>query len=149
VPDAVVISQMALAKIIGRSERSVRAALSIPRADNWIEIRQLGNAAAVNASSVNDRVAWIGKRNGIRYSLVSVALVVSEEENSPIATPGPSGCVAAHSRPASRRGAVAFWRGPSPLQRIFEGMEPNLPATRRTRDPETGEESDYPFGLKD
>lgn len=79
-PDAVVISQVVLAKIIGRSERSVRTAPSIPRADNWIEIRQLGNAATVNAYIVNDRVAWTGKRDGIRYRLFSAAVVVSEEE---------------------------------------------------------------------
>ena len=64
--NAVVISQVALAKIIGRSERAVRTAILVLKADNWIEVRQLGNAATVNAYIVNDRVAWTGKRDGIR-----------------------------------------------------------------------------------
>lgn len=37
--------------------------------DRWIEVRQIGENGTVNAYIVNDRVAWFGPRDGIRYSL--------------------------------------------------------------------------------
>src|SRR3546814_6540705 len=48
--------------------------------DRWIEIRQIGENGTVNAHIINDRVAWSGKRDGLRYSLFSAAVIISEAE---------------------------------------------------------------------
>lgn len=141
--NAVVISQVALAKIIGRSERAVRTALSVLKADNWIEVRQLGNAATVNAYIVNDRVAWTGRRDGIRYSLFSAAVVVSEEEQP---DRGSLGQQAALRRiPDLLPGEMQLPSGeglPPVSQPILEGMEPDLPVRQRSYDPQTGKRLD-------
>jgi len=47
---------------------------------NWIEVRQIGATGQTNAYVVNDRVAWHGAREGLRYSLFSATVVVSEEQ---------------------------------------------------------------------
>ena len=78
--NAVVISQKTIAEMIGRSDRSVRTAIAMLRDENWIEVRQIGLSSTVNAYVVNDRVAWGAKRDGLRYSLFSAAVVVSESE---------------------------------------------------------------------
>ena len=78
--NAVVISQVELSRIIGRSDRAVRTAIGILREDNWVEVRQIGASGTVNAYVVNDRVAWTGKRDGIRHSLFSATVIVSDAE---------------------------------------------------------------------
>lgn len=127
--NAVVISQVALARIIGRSERAVRTAIAVLRDDNWIEVRQLGNAATVNAYIVNDRVAWTGKRDGIRHSLFSATVIVSEEEQPDKNSLG---------RQAALRRVPELFPGerqlpagdglPPPSEPPFPGFEPDLPA---------------------
>lgn len=134
--NAVVISQVSLAKIIGRSERAVRTALGVLKADNWIEVRQLGNAATVNAYIVNDRVAWTGKRDGIRYSLFSAAVVVSEEEQPDRDHLGQQ--AALRRLPDLLPGEMQLPSGeglPPVSQPTFEGMEADLPARQRSNEP--------------
>src|SRR3546814_6712951 len=53
---------------------------SVLAEDRWIEIRQIGENGTVNAHIINHRVAWSGKRDGLRYSLFSAAR--SEEHTS-------------------------------------------------------------------
>ena len=78
--NAVVISQDTLAKLMGKSKRTViRAVIDLAEA-NWVEVRQVGKSGTTNAYIINDRVAWTGKRDGIRYSLFSAAVVLSEDE---------------------------------------------------------------------
>ena len=78
--NAVVISQKSLSHVVGGSERGVRDALRVLKDDNWIEVRQIGGRGTVNAYVINDRVAWAAKRDGIRYSLFSARVVVSDAE---------------------------------------------------------------------
>ncbi|QDA35758.1 helix-turn-helix domain-containing protein (plasmid) [Paracoccus liaowanqingii] len=138
--NAVVISQVSLAKIIGRSERAVRTAISVLKADNWIEVRQLGNAATVNAYVINDRVAWTGKRDGIRYSLFSAAVVVSEEEQPDRESLGRQAALRRIPDLLQSEAQMPAGQGLPPIsQPALPMMEPDLPATRRTYDLETGE----------
>ena len=44
------------------------------------KIRQIGGRGTVNAHVINDRVAWSGKRDGIRYSLFSANVIISDDE---------------------------------------------------------------------
>src|SRR3546814_10062923 len=55
-------------------------AVDVLSEDRWIEIRQIGENGTVNAHIINDRVAWSGKRDGLRYSLFSAAVIISEAE---------------------------------------------------------------------
>jgi len=78
--NAVVVSQQNLVKLTGTSRRTVQRALDVLIEDRWIETRQIGQNGTVNAYVINDRVAWSGKRNGIRYSLFSATIIASDDE---------------------------------------------------------------------
>lgn len=78
--NAVVVSQGLLAKMMGCSRRTILRAIDDLVAGNWIEARQIGDSGTVNAYVLNDRVVWHGARDGLRYSLFSAQVLVSEEE---------------------------------------------------------------------
>jgi len=78
--NAVVVSQTVLAKLMGCNRRTIIRAVDDLISGNWIEIRQIGDRGTVNAYVLNDRVAWHGARDGLRYSLFSANVLVSEEE---------------------------------------------------------------------
>jgi len=78
--NAVVVSQKTLAKLADCSRATLQRALAVLVEGNWVEIRQIGPTGTANAYIINDRVAWYGRRDGLRYSLFSANVVVSEEE---------------------------------------------------------------------
>jgi len=78
--NAVVISQGTLAKLANASRRGVQKGLAILEQDRWIELVQVGDRGTVNAYVINDRVAWIKGREGLRYSLFSAIVVASDNE---------------------------------------------------------------------
>ena len=78
--NAVVVSQKNLMKLTGSSRRTVQRALDVLSKDRWIEVRQIGQNGTVNAYIINDRVAWSGKRDGIRYSLFTATVIASDDE---------------------------------------------------------------------
>jgi len=127
--NAVVVSQKTLAKIMGRHINTVKTALKTLRDRHWIEVRQVGERGTVNAYIINDRVAWTGKRDGIRYSLFSAAVVLSEEEQpdrEQIGNQEPLRKV-----PSLYRGEQQLPSGdglPPPSEPNLPGMEPDLPA---------------------
>lgn len=130
--NAVVISQKVLAKLVGGSERGVRAALGILTSDNWIEMRQIGGRGTINAYVINDRVAWNGKRDGIRYSLFSARVVIAEDEQPDQDQIGQQEPL--RRLPSAFPGERQLPSGnglPPPSQPFFDGMEPDLPSTRR------------------
>jgi len=134
--NAVVVSQGTLAEMMGRSDRTVRRAVKELEAGNWVEVRQIGDRGTVNAYVVNDRVAWQGKREGMRYSLFSASVVVSETEQ-------PAGSLEAFSGPlqalpslfpGERQLPTGKGLAP-PSEPPLPGMEPDLPGRQMT-DPE-------------
>ena len=78
--NAVVASQGTLAKLMGCSTATIKRSLSELRAGNWIEVRQVGPTGSVNAYVVNDRVVWSGPREGLRYSLFTANVILTDEE---------------------------------------------------------------------
>ena len=137
--NAVVVSQKTLSALMKCSRRTVQRAVDVLVEDRWIEVRQIGENGTVNAHIINDRVAWSGKRDGIRYSLFTAAVIVSDEEQ-------PDRDQIDHQEPLRRlpslfRGEQQLPNGnglPPPSQPSFPGMEPDLPATGRT--PQSGDD---------
>lgn len=134
--NAVVISQKVLADLVEGSERGVRDALALLKRDCWIEMRQIGGRGTVNAYIINDRVAWSGKRDGIRYSLFSARVVISEEEQ-------PDRDQLDRLEPLRRipsvyQGEAQLPSGtglPPPSEPSLPGMEPDLPSRDLGNDP--------------
>jgi hypothetical protein len=133
--NAVVISQKNLARLVEGSERGVRDAIKLLAADNWLEIRQIGGRGTVNAHIINDRVAWSGKRDGIRYSLFSAAIVLSDDEQPDIDQ-------LENQEPLRRVPSIFGGERqlpsgeglPPQSQPFFDGLEPDMPATRQRED---------------
>ena len=127
--NAVVVSQKTMAKIMGRHVNTVKTAFKTLRDRNWIEIRQVGERGTVNAYIINDRVAWTGKREGLRYSLFSAAVVLSEDERPDRDQLGRQDPL--RKVPSLLHGEQQLPTGdglPPPSEPSLPGMEPNLPA---------------------
>lgn len=125
--NAVVISQKNLARLVKGSERGVRNALQLLCGDNWIEIRQIGGRGTVNAHVINDRVAWSGKRDGIRYSLFSANVILSEDEQPDMTEIGKQSPL--RRLPMIGENQLPFGPGlPPPSQPFLDDLAPDLPA---------------------
>jgi hypothetical protein len=129
--NAVVASQKVLANLMGRHINTVKNALRVLKDKNWIEVRQIGDRGTVNAYIVNDRIAWTGPRDGIRYSLFSARVLLSDEEQpdrEALDTQEPLRRI-----PSLFSGEQQLPSGtglPPVSQPFFDGMEPDLPATQ-------------------
>ena len=130
--NAVIISQKTLAALMGRHVNTVSTAIKQLAAERWIEVRQVGDRGTVNAYVVNDRVAWRGHRDGIRYSLFSASVVISEIEQ-------PDRSELDHQEslrglPSMFPGERQLPAGPGedpPSQPTLPEFEPDLPALER------------------
>ncbi len=129
--NAVVISQKNLIRLMGASRPTVQRAVKKLKDDLWIEVRQIGDRGTTNAYIINDRVAWLGRRDGIRYSLFSAAVVISDDEQPDLSELD-------HQKPLKQipsigRGEQQLPTGPGlppPSEPTLPGMEPDLPATK-------------------
>lgn len=129
--NALVISQKTLAHFTGCTDRTIRNALKILVAGNWIEVRQIGPRGTACAYVINDRVSWSGKRDGIRYSLFSAAVVVSDDEQPDRDEIGAQPLLNQIPTEYPDEKQLPIGPGlPPPSQPHLEGMEPDLPARR-------------------
>lgn len=127
--NAIVVSQSNLARLARCSVRTLQRALDTLRENLWIEVRQIGPNGTSCAYIVNDRIAWSGAREGIRYSLFSAAILTSDDEQ-------PDRDTLDHQEPLERipamfRGERQLPTGPGmdpPSQPFIDGLEPDLPA---------------------
>lgn len=129
--NALVASQETLAQMAKCSSRTVRRSLQVLKDENWIEVRQVGQSGTVNAYVVNDRVAWSGPRDGIRYSLFSAAVLVSDAEQPDRDELGAQPPL--ETIPTMFPGERQLPTGdglPPPSQPALPGLEPNLPAVQ-------------------
>ncbi|MGR3467013.1 MAG: hypothetical protein ACU0CI_03980 [Shimia sp.] len=127
--NAVVISQKNLIRLMGASRPTVQRAVKKLKDDLWIEVRQIGDRGTTNAYVVNDRVAWLGRRDGIRYSLFSAAVVISDDEQPDAAELDRQEPL--RQIPSIGRGERQLPTGPGlppPSEPTFPGMEVDLPA---------------------
>lgn len=126
--NAVVASQTVLAKLMGCNRRTIVRAIQDLAEGKWIEVRQIGDRGTVNAYVINDRVAWHGPREGLRYSLFSATVIVAEEEQPDRELLGQQEPLVKIPRlfPGERQ----LPNGPGlepPSQPFLNGMEPDLP----------------------
>jgi DNA-binding transcriptional MocR family regulator len=130
--NAVVASHSTLASLMGSSPSTVKRALEALTAGNWIEVRQLGKTGSVNAYVVNDRVVWSGPRDGLRHSLFSANVLVSEEEQPDRDSLGNQEPLIRLPRIGERQMPVGDGM-PPPSEPALPLMEPELPATPERR----------------
>ena len=127
--NALVASQSTLAKMAECSLRTVQYAIKTLRDGGWLEVRQIGPTGTACAYIVNDRVAWSGTREGIRYSLFSAAVLVSDAEQPDQNELGAQPPL--EKIPAMRLGEQQLPTGPGldpPTQPPLIGLEPDLPS---------------------
>lgn len=133
--NALVTSQATLANLLGCSVRTIQRNIDILIEHKWIEVRQVGPSGNGAAYIVNSRVAWSGKRNGIRYALFEAAVLVSDTEQpdrDEIGMQPPLEAV-----PLMLPGELQLPTGdglPPPSQPAIPGLEPDLPARRADPD---------------
>lgn len=140
--NAVVISQGTLAQLAGASRRGVQNAIAILDRERWIELRQIGDRGTVNAHVINDRVVWTGARDGLRTSLFSAVVVVSEAEQPDRDDLGSQQPLRAVPRLFSDERQLPTGDGlPPPVEPSLPGMELDLPALREPTDREPMEEA--------
>jgi len=132
--NALVVSQQHLARMAGCSLRTVQTTLQTLKAGHWIEVVQVGSAGTVNAYVINDRVAWHGKRDGLRYSSFSATVIAGAEEQ-------PGGSLQT-SQPLKKlptlyadEQQLPTGEGlPPPSDQLLPGLEPDLPTRKRRKD---------------
>lgn len=133
--NAVVLSIPTIMKLMAASRPTVIRAINMLREDRWVETVQIGGSGTTNAYVVNDRVAWSGARDGIRFSLFSATVIASSDEQR---DPNSLSEQARLRRlPSLHRGEQQFPIGdglPPPSQPFFDGMEPDLPFTENPND---------------
>ena len=140
--NAVVISQGTLAKLAGASRRGVQNAIAVLERERWIELRQIGDRGTVNAHVINDRVVWTGSRDGLRTSLFSAVVVLSDTEQPDREDLGAQQPLRKLPRlfPGERQ-MPAGEGEPPPSEPSLPGMEPDLPALHEPADREPMDEA--------
>lgn len=126
--NAFVASNQALSDMTSLSLATIKRGLKILQDRKWINILRLGPTGTVRVIIVNDRVAWFGPREGLRHSLFSAAILVSEAEQD-TAELLANGRL--HELPAIYRGEMQLPTGdglPPPSEPSLPGLEPDLPA---------------------
>lgn len=126
--NAFVASNQALSDMTSLSLATIKRGLKILQDRKWINILRLGPTGTVRVIIVNDRVAWFGPREGLRHSLFSAAILVSEAEQD-TAELLANGRL--HELPAIYRGEMQLPTGdglPPPSEPSLPGFEPDLPA---------------------
>lgn len=125
--NAVVVPQKVLAKLMGRSIDTVQRALRDLEAERWIQVVKMNGPGTVAAYVINDRVAFQGKRENMRFSLFSANVIADADDQDPLTLE--------HSElrriPTLFPGERQLPHGPGedpPSQPSIEGMEPDLPA---------------------
>lgn len=79
---AVVASRETLAEMIGYSQATVKRAVADLKAENWIQVVQLGGKGGVNAYVVNSNVAWADNRDKISRAVFSARVIASRSEQA-------------------------------------------------------------------
>lgn len=130
--NAAIVSQGTLATMLDCDVRTIRRAVAMLKEHNWVEVVQIGDRGGVNAYVINSRVAWYGKREGLRHALFTATVMASEAEQPHLRELGT--LPALNRVPDLFPGERQLPTGPGlppTSQPSFPGMEPDLPARMR------------------
>jgi hypothetical protein len=125
----VVASFATLAGICGYSVATVRRAIDDLRADQWIEVVQIGGKGGANAYLVNSRVAWAAPRDMLPMAAFTATVLASRAEQDEVDTV-PLRRIPHLMHPGERQLPTGPGQEP-PSQPTIEGMEPDLPSIQR------------------
>lgn len=126
--NALVASQATLARLAGCTDRTIRRSLDVLKAGNWLEVRQIGASGSTNAYVVNDRVAWVGARDGMRFSMFSATVLLSDAEQPDREALGSQPQLEIVGTVYSGEQQLPVGPGlPPPSQPHLDGLEPDLP----------------------
>lgn len=132
--NAVAISVGTIAELLDCNERTVRRATAMLHKHNWIEIGQIGGRGTTNVYIINDRIAWNGRRNGIRYSLFSANVIISENEQPDRLSLSEQAQLKKVPEMFPGEEQLPTGEGlPPPSEPTLPGMEPDLPAVTKTQ----------------
>ena len=129
--NAVIISHGVLAQMMDCSVATIKRALKDLEARNWIEVLKIGKGREC-AYIVNDRVAWQGKRENIRYSVFSANVVVDYDDQDSALIDTETGEL--RQIPALYPGEEALPSGEGeepPNQLYIEGLAPDMPHLKK------------------
>lgn len=132
--NAVIASHKIMADWLGCSTDTVKRAIIELRAGNWLEVRRSGPGGGALAYVLNDRVVWSQARDGLRYSLFTAAVVVSEEDQPDRSDLGDQAPL--KKLPRMQRGERQLPAGPGmppPSQPSLPTLDPDTPAIREDR----------------
>ena len=133
--NALITSQATLARWSGCSVATLKRSLAVLREEKWIEVRQIGPTGTACAYIVNDRVGWSGSRDGIRYSLFSAAVLISDDEQPDRdeigAQPPLVGIPALYPNEKQLPSGAGL---PPPSEPMFPELMPDLPSRKKTSD---------------
>lgn len=125
--NAVVMSIPTIMRLMSTSRPTVIRAINLLREDRWVQTVQLGGSGTTNAYVVNDRVAWTGPRDGIRFSRFSATVIATDEEQDRSDQ--------LDNQPPLRKlpkvGEIQLPHGDGiapPSQPFLEGLEPEIPS---------------------
>lgn len=124
--NAVVIPQKVLAKLMGRSLRTVASAITDLLSERWIQVVKLNGPGTICAYVVNDRVAWGQPRDQLSLSIFSATVVADIEDQDTTTLEH----IDLRRIPSLYPGERQLPAGPGevpPSQPSFPGMEPDLP----------------------
>lgn len=124
--NAVVMSIPTIMKLMNTSRPTVIRAVNLLRDDRWLETVQVGGSGTTNAYVVNDRVAWTGPRDGIRFSLFSAAVIATDDEQPYKDRLGREEPLRKLPRVGERQLPTGDGL-PPPSQPFLEGLETDLP----------------------
>ena len=124
--NAVVIPQKVIAQMLGITDRTVRSAIAVLAADQWIQVVRLGRGKEA-AYVVNDRVAWGQPRGELRLSAFSATVVADIEDQDDTALDAPPLRRIPTLYPGERQLPAGPGEDP-PSQPALDGLEADLPA---------------------
>ena len=132
--NAVVMSIPTIMKLMDASRPTVVRAIKLLRDDRWVQTVQIGGSGTTNAYVVNDRVAWTGPRDGIRFSLFSAMVITTDDEQPD--RDQLDGQKPLRKLPHPGELQIPSGEGlPPPSQPFLGSMEPDLPASSPASEP--------------
>jgi len=125
---AVVCSYKVLSHLSGMSFSTVRRSVADLKADNWIQVIQIGGKGGGLAFIVNSRVAWATRRDAIGMAVFSARVVAISDEQDPLDLEGQPLRRIPTLRQAGERQLPTGPGEDPPSQPSLDGLEPDLPA---------------------